>query len=286
PGMIERAATGYLPNGDQTKGKRHTYPEMAAAGLWTTAEDLAKFAIDVQLSIKGESKVISKEMGERLLTPVNGGPTGLGLFIEDRDGDVYFGHGGWDEGFSSEMRAHKDKGYGVVVLTNANQPPFITEVIRAVARSYNWSNLVKAYKKQPMDTSMFSSVRGRYRNGTDGRIFITTEGDRMFFKYIRADEREELFRISDSTYVRRTDDTPIQFKTLEDGTIDLFFHERRQGVSHLKAKEDEFVPYEYVIAGNFDKALKGYQALMKANPDDDNVSEASLAWQSTRLRES
>ncbi|MEJ0029571.1 MAG: serine hydrolase domain-containing protein [Bacteroidota bacterium] len=56
---IKLAATGYLPDHQQTKGKRHTYPEMAAAGLWTTAEDLAKFAIDVQLAFKAESKNLS-----------------------------------------------------------------------------------------------------------------------------------------------------------------------------------------------------------------------------------
>src|SRR5687768_14358359 len=41
----KKAATGYRANGSEVKGKIHIYPEMAAAGLWTTPTDLAKFAI-------------------------------------------------------------------------------------------------------------------------------------------------------------------------------------------------------------------------------------------------
>ncbi|MEJ0029572.1 MAG: serine hydrolase [Bacteroidota bacterium] len=58
-----------------------------------------------------------------MLTPVDSNAGyALGLGITGRDGEIYFGHGGWDEGFSSEMVAHRDKGYGVVVLTNSNHP--------------------------------------------------------------------------------------------------------------------------------------------------------------------
>lgn len=137
---LKLAATGYLPDGSMTKGKRHTYPEMAAAGLWTTAEDLAKFAVDLQLTLQGtSSKVLSKSAAEQMLTPVLG-TYGLGLDILKTGGDTYFQHGGWDEGFSSHLIAHKEKGYGVVILTNSNQPDFISEVIRSVALTEQWDN--------------------------------------------------------------------------------------------------------------------------------------------------
>ena len=41
----KKAATGYRSDGREVEGKIHVYPEMAAAGLWTTPTDLAKFAI-------------------------------------------------------------------------------------------------------------------------------------------------------------------------------------------------------------------------------------------------
>jgi len=44
-----------------------------------------------------------------------------------RKDSIYFGQSGWDEGFSSNMVAHKTNGYGV--LTNFNHPEFISELI-------------------------------------------------------------------------------------------------------------------------------------------------------------
>lgn len=285
---LKLAATGYLPNHEQTAGKRHTYPEMAAAGLWTTAEDLAKFAIDLQLTIKGESsKVLSQEMAKKMTTPVqNEKSIGLGIFMDYRKDDVYFGHGGWDEGFSSELVAHRDKGYGVVVLTNSNHPPFISEVIRSVARVYNWDNYVKSYNKLSIDTTIFKTVAGRYRNNTDGGIAITSKNGRLYFKFLRADEPTELFRVSDSTYITSESETPIQFKVKGDGGVDMLVHRGKDAEVHDKLKDDELVPYEYLLAGEYKKALKGYQALMKANPKDGSIIEQNLNQQGYNLLQS
>ncbi len=41
---LKQAASGHRQDGSLVKGKIHVYPEMAAAGLWTTPTDLAKFA--------------------------------------------------------------------------------------------------------------------------------------------------------------------------------------------------------------------------------------------------
>src|SRR5262249_28862087 len=49
-------ASGHLRDRSPVKGRWHIYPEMAAAGLWTTPSDLARFAIGVQEAVAGRSR--------------------------------------------------------------------------------------------------------------------------------------------------------------------------------------------------------------------------------------
>src|SRR6202000_346163 len=62
--MSAAAATGYYATGREVPGRWHIYPEMAAAGLWTTPSDLARFAIGVQEAAAGRSgQTLSPTMG-------------------------------------------------------------------------------------------------------------------------------------------------------------------------------------------------------------------------------
>jgi CubicO group peptidase (beta-lactamase class C family) len=64
------AASGTDANGKAIPGKWQVYPEMAAAGLWTTPSDLAKFAIEIALSKLGKSnRVLSQTTTNEMLKP-------------------------------------------------------------------------------------------------------------------------------------------------------------------------------------------------------------------------
>src|SRR5207249_218791 len=95
PARARFAATGHPGDSRPIDGKWHVYPEMAAAGLWTTAADLARFAIEIQQSLGGNSnKVLSIEMVAQMLTPQIEEQIGLGPFLEGKDQSSRFGHGG------------------------------------------------------------------------------------------------------------------------------------------------------------------------------------------------
>jgi len=67
-GMAKRTPTGTYRDGKLVHGKWHVYPEMAAAGLWTTPTDLAKFAIEIALSNQGKSnKVLTQATVKEML---------------------------------------------------------------------------------------------------------------------------------------------------------------------------------------------------------------------------
>jgi len=262
-----------------TKGKRHTYPEMAAAGLWTTAEDLAKFAIEVGLSNNGKGNmVLSQDMVSQMLSPFVEDFIGLGIFLDERRGETYFGHGGWDEGFSSEMVAHQDDGYGIVVLINSNHPAMISELIRAVATVYEWEGyLPPVYENLGIED--VTKVVARYKYNSDQVITIYQEGDQLFLKFMR-DDPMELFRIGENKFVRHEQEIPVLFLTNpEDDNLYLIFEQNEDDQPEFnipRMNNGEKVPYEWLEDGNYEKALASYRVLKEENPDDEAISEGNI----------
>ena len=138
------AARGHDGDGRaMSDGKWHVYPELAAAGLWTTPTDLAKFAIEIQLSLQGRSnKVLSRDMVRQMVSPVGVGPFGVGLTIAKNGEGWYFSHGGSNWGFRGDVTAHVVKGCGVAIMTNGDRGSTVIEELKGrIANAYNWDTL-------------------------------------------------------------------------------------------------------------------------------------------------
>jgi len=132
------AARAHGRAGESMGAKWHLYPEMAAAGLWTTPTDLARLVIEVQRSAVGESnRVLSEALVQEMLSPVGVGPFAIGFTIAQMGEGWYFGHGGSNWGFRCVLLAHKVKGYGLVIMTNASQGgPVMNEISSRIQRVY------------------------------------------------------------------------------------------------------------------------------------------------------
>jgi len=145
PERDQHAARAHDGDGHAMGPKWHVYPEMAAAGLWTTPTDLARFMIEVQLALLGRSKrVLTQTMAQEMVTPVGVGPYAVGFTIEKMGEGWYFGHGGSNWGFRSDMIAHRVKGYGVVIMTNGDNGGIVMREVRdRIARAYDWDVLDK-----------------------------------------------------------------------------------------------------------------------------------------------
>jgi CubicO group peptidase (beta-lactamase class C family) len=273
PDWLEHAAAGVLPDGQAVPGKRHTYPEMAAAGLWTTASDLALFAIEMQNALRGESKLMSKEMAETMTRPVDSG-YGLGWGIRQLGKSGYFSHGGWDEGFCSQLTAHLENGYGVVVMINANQPELMSEVVNAVAVAYQWDGY-EPHEVVPLPAGWADKYTGRYRYDATISISITSEDGKMYMRY-PGDKPEELLYTGDGLLLRRAHPTPITFTDGEHGPVFNFVVDGGERQPHRRLADDERLPGEILAEGSYEDALAAFRAALAADPGEESLTEQYL----------
>jgi CubicO group peptidase (beta-lactamase class C family) len=151
-GKARRAAVGHLQDGTAIEGRWHVYPEMAAAGLWTTASDLARFAIAVQEALAGKPHSVLSQATAREMVTRQIGDFGLGVALIGTDEDTHgeqirlekkpaliFCHSGRDAGFDANLAATATTGKGAVVLINKNDDNGAIEAImKAIAKKYEW----------------------------------------------------------------------------------------------------------------------------------------------------
>ena len=138
-----QAARAHDRNGAARDVKWHVYPELAAAGLWTTSPDLARFGIELQKSIQGKSnRVLNRAMANEMASPVGVGPFALGMQMNKIGEGWYINHGGSNWGFQCLLFVHKIKGYGFAVMTNGDGGGrLIAELQQRVAAAYKWDML-------------------------------------------------------------------------------------------------------------------------------------------------
>lgn len=175
--MRASAATPYEADGKPVPGGAHTYPEMAAAGLWTTPTDLSRYLIEVQRSLKGNANhVLSQQMTKQMLTP-GMGQYALGLAIGGSAADPYFGHGGVNEGFECTMSAYEQEGEGAVVMTNAQGGSRLAdEVMRSIATVYHWPDFQpKVRATVTVDPKILATYVGTYELRPNFDLAVTLQ---------------------------------------------------------------------------------------------------------------
>jgi CubicO group peptidase (beta-lactamase class C family) len=185
PGLASATASGHYANQQPVKGRWHVYPEMAAAGLWTTPTDLARFAIEVQQSFAGKSStVISPAMTRRMLTEEKDGD-GLGVFVQGAGRGLLFNHGGRDEGFDASLNAFAETGQGLVVMINANDNSrMINRIVGFVAKKYGWPTAstyappVASAETVPLPR--LQSYTGRYELSNNNMVTFITANGRLY----------------------------------------------------------------------------------------------------------
>ncbi|GAB1308566.1 hypothetical protein KH5_12490 [Urechidicola sp. KH5] len=167
------AATGYRMNGDEVEGKWPIYPEMAAAGLWTTPSQLILWAQEMQNIYQNkEDGLLKVATVNDMLTP-GMNDHGLGPSANK----IMFGHGGADEGFRAQMYAWKDEPVAVVVMVNSDNYSIIQEILLGFAKEYNLPGIEPMLRKRmKTSTEALQKFAGDYNIPEFGDFNIAVKG--------------------------------------------------------------------------------------------------------------
>jgi len=246
------AASGTYGDGKVVPGRFHVYPEMAAAGLWTTPTDLAKFAIEIALSKHGKSnRVLSESTTQQMLTPQID-LVGLGFFLGDAKSSGEFLHNGADEGFQAVLLMFADSGQGVVVMADSdNGINFAEFFMENIAKEYGWPS-------------------NPFKPSTDGilSLVLSARGGKA------ALEKYSAWKQSGSTEYRVDENTLIGlgYQLLQRDHLEeaiLVFQREVQDYPKYWNSYDS-LGEAYMKAGQREAAVQNYEKSIELNPTNQN----------------
>lgn len=224
PELKGNAAPGHRSDGSMIEGRWHTYPEMAAAGLWTTPSDLLRYALEVQYSMKGESnKIISQAMTEEMLTPQMDSH-GLGPGVNGEGDSLRFSHGGANEGYRCQLMAFAKTGPGVAIMTNSdNGGPLMSEIMRAFSHVYNWTFSKPVIKKiiddDKINLSLFIGEYILIWQDEELVLEISRDGDHLAAKQLWDGFSFDIYPETELLFFNKEDGASFEFISNESGEI-------------------------------------------------------------------
>jgi CubicO group peptidase (beta-lactamase class C family) len=175
-----KVAVAHQGNGKPVPGRFHLYPEMAAAGLWTTPSDLARWAGELGAAYNGEKgRLLSPAMARQMLTPDKGN-WGLGLGVRREGEIVRFSHSGANEGFRSLMIVDPVQGDGLVLMANSDSGgKLFGPLIQAVGGLFGWPEAqARVLVPAAISDEERASILGRYEGGPIV-VEVALQGDRL-----------------------------------------------------------------------------------------------------------
>lgn len=194
-------ARGHDENGKIDKGRSYNvYPEMAAAGPWTTAADLAKLVIEIQKEQAGLSDaILDKALCKEMLTPQLNFK-GLGVHLTGVGKPEAFWHAGNTAGFVGLFYGTTVKGQGAVVLTNSDKGEKLAlQIMTGIADAYHWP-VLKTYLYKEVSKEEISSYTGRYQAANGTIITIVDNRSGLLLTTVSPKKELPLYKISDTEF--------------------------------------------------------------------------------------
>jgi|GEM_PF-652047 len=283
--VMEVAASGHNRDGQGYSAEPVWLAHTAAGGLWITAEDYARFVVEVQKSALGRSnKLFSPELAREMISPHASEQYGLGVFLYEGNGiEPYFSHIGDGAGFVGGFASHRIQGFGAVVLTNGvNGINLCREILRSVGRVYDWPGYLPAPRRaSPLTAEDLDRYSGRYLLGLDTVVSLVGEGGNLS---IEADDLPgfKLYKVAADTFVcceRKGELVLGHEPESESAYLDLRLSDEVGRLSDEARRgrlmgADERTPLESLLAGETESACKIYLEFQADHPDHAQIQES------------
>ncbi len=272
--FLPQASWAYS-NATWFKGMPYVYPQQAAAGLYSTPTDLAKFFIDVQKSYRSDGKILKQSFAKEMLTrqaAVSDGSykeeIAVGPFLIQRTDNkddphgIYFEFTGVNAGFLAYGMANLTDGNGVVVMLNSGDDVngLGKEIRRAVAKTYGWYKfLPEEIVPVNLSENELDQYVGRYRRGADEVVYIRREKNYLV-ENINGGNDIYVFPVAKDKIVFTDYNVKGDFgRDEKDSVISLKSDYQEKPMPKMKA--DEFAPTELLKAGKYKEAKEGFRQM-------------------------
>ncbi len=215
------AATAHGADARPVPGRFHAYPEMAAAGLWTTPSDLARWILAVQRSLAGDTTGLLEPAMARAMMAAEAGPHGLGPQVAGSGDAVRFEHGGANQGFRGTFIGFAGRVEGAVIMTNSNSGGALAnELLLAIASEYDWPGFAPTViVPVPVAPGALQEYEGRYGTA-DQQLVVTADLDQQSLIITTGDQaRHEFVPVDDDRFHPVAGGATVAFERDETGAI-------------------------------------------------------------------
>ncbi|WP_171452758.1 serine hydrolase domain-containing protein [Myxococcus xanthus] len=246
------AAVGARSGGKNLEGRWHTYPEQAAAGLWTTPSDLARIAMEVSKAAQGKSqRVVSQAMAKQMLTRQS---QAFGIGFHLPPGQAWFGHGGSNAGYRSLLVAFAETGSGVAIMSNSDDGGLLFDrIVASVATEYGWKGITHNLENAFITTDLLVRTKG-----VDTAVSWFTAHKRS----APAEEKVTSDILNVIGYARLNKGQVADAVKLFEANASLFPED---------ANTHDSLGEGYAAAGRKDEAISRYKKSLELNPKNDNA---------------
>ena len=259
------AASGHLLNGKPLPGGERVYPEMAAAGLWTTPTDLARLLVDLQRTFRdGSGSLLSPETVREMVRIEGTRGMGLGFQVSAGPAGWTVEHAGRNDGFKSRMVASLDGGYGAVVMTNGERgAELANEIIRAIALTEGWAHFLPK-EVTPLDPSEMNlkEYAGTFAGSPLQQLSTAVKGSRLVAVEPWGEETP-MVPVGPDTFFYASSASRVHFNRDDRGEVVSL--DRQSGSlteTMVRSEEETVSPLEALLAAPSSEASLHYTPLL------------------------